>query len=128
MKKIVSLLLVAVIALSSMLMFNSCASSKIEEGFSKVKATIESVAYDPDAVIFNYAEGVLDVSEERIYYKVNYNGKNRFGGYVGNRDDYYRLDLKTNEVSVTTKTLFDITRALSETDDVNYCYEKITFK
>ena len=132
MKKIISLLFVAVLTISSMFVLASCGSSKIEKEFSYVKTYIEDRVIDPTSLIFNYAEGILDIAEERIYYKVNYNGKNSFGGYVGSKDYYYILDLTNHEVSTySAERLYEIVETSYKLDDVdgekNYYYEKIIF-
>jgi len=115
-----------------MLIVTSCASSQIENGFEHVKTSIKNRVYDPDSLIFNYVEGILDIDSEKIYYKVNYNAKNRFGGYVGSEDYYYVLDLANNDVnSILAEEMYRVAynRYIIETNlgETNIYYEKITF-
>ena len=134
MKRIICLILASVLMLSTMLAFASCGSktSKIEEGYMYVEKPIKEKLYDPDSLVVKSAEGVYAEDDNMIYYKVNYNAKNRLGGYVGYDDYYYEYNMDTKEADIITVLLtYDIHISMYKIQeqgkelDTKYFYKKI---
>ena len=97
-----------------------------------VEKHIKEKLYDPDSLVVKSAEGVYAEDDNMIYYKVNYNAKNRLGGYVGYDDYYYEYNMDTKEADIITVLLtYDIHISMYKIQeqgkelDTKYFYKKI---
>ena len=124
MKKTINFILTTVLLLSISLSLLSCGSSKIKDNYSKVENHIKSTLIDPTSLIVNSAEGVYEEGSKYIYYKINYNAKNKFGGYVGSDDLYCCLNTETDSISSALANSFEVKKDISYHSD-DYHYEKI---
>ena len=119
MKKILKLLTLWLCVIASLFSMAGCeGKNKIKKGYKEVLSYITEALYDPESLQVYSAEGVYCDDSEDIYYKVKYNAKNKFGGYVGAEDYYYTYDTTTGKVSKSlVTTTFSVQKGLYQAQE-----------
>lgn len=85
--------------------------AEAQYGLEKVIEKLKSQLKDPDSLQYNgdcysYDFNELGYDNGLFIYKVNYNAKNSFGGYVGYKDVYYSWNSTFNSVGTSSYDLY----------------------
>jgi len=85
-KRLVAFLFVVIV------LFTMAGCTKERTYYDKCIQELKQSLIDPDSLIIEYADSYTDPESGDIAYRIYYNAKNRFGGYVGKTNEYFYYD------------------------------------
>lgn len=83
-----------------LLLFSMAACSSEKKHYEECVEILRERLIDPTSLLIAEADSIQDPEGKDIAYRIVYNAKNKYGGYVGNETVYFLYDSETDKVSM----------------------------